>query len=134
VFLKNGLPEATDIMPFWPVLIAAVGLVIGLATLGYRVMVTIGNKITRLTPSRAFVMQLTTSTLTLTASFFALPLSTTHIVVGAIYGISTVDYFLEHVNTFQWKLIFSIALTWVCTIPFAAGFSICVYWLLTWLV
>jgi phosphate/sulfate permease len=69
--------------------------------------------ITKLTPARAFVSQLSTATITLTASLLGLPLSTTHIVVGCIYGISIID--TKSVKDLQWRLILGIVLSWVST-------------------
>jgi PiT family inorganic phosphate transporter len=119
-YMTDHLPTPDSSVPLWTTVITAVGLVFGLALLGYRVMITIGHKITKLTSSRAFVSQLTTSLITLTGSLLGLPLSSTHIVVGAVYGISIVD----GIRNFQWKLILGIIASWVVTIPAAATLSI----------
>lgn len=87
-------------------------LIFGLVALGYRVMKTVGFHITKLSPARAFVAQLSAATIILTCSLFGLPLSTTQIVVGCIYGINIVD--LTSIRDLNWKLALAIFSSWVC--------------------
>jgi phosphate/sulfate permease len=126
-YTNQALPNDTTSTEVWVTIITAIGLVIGLATLGYRVMLTIGDKITKLTPSRAFVAQLGTAFITLTASVLGLPLSTTHIIVGAVYGISIVD--MTSFRDLQWKMLLGIVLSWVITIPASSIMSLLVFML-----
>jgi phosphate/sulfate permease len=122
-FQTRKFPDQNSKTYLWITFITAIGLVFGLATLGYRVMRTIGNKITKLTPSRAFVSQLSTATITLTATLLGLPLSTTHIVVGCIYGLGIVDDY----KNLEWKLILGIILSWAVTIPASAIMTLIVF-------
>ena len=63
------------------------GIILGLATWGYRVMETIGKKITELTPSRGFAAELAAATTIVLASRLGIPVSTTHILVGSVLGV-----------------------------------------------
>ena len=78
---------AKSAVPGWVLLLGAVGIVIGLATYGWRVIATIGKGITELTPSRGFAAELATATTVVAASALGLPISTTHTLVGAVLGI-----------------------------------------------
>jgi len=73
-------------MPIWILLLGGVGIVVGLATYGYKVMRTIGTKITELTPTRGFCATMAAATVVL-ASRTGMPVSTTHIAVGAVMGV-----------------------------------------------
>lgn len=111
---------------WWCTIITAVGLVIGLSTLGYRVMRTLGTKIAKFTPARAYISQFCTAFITLTFSILGLPISTTHVVVGAIYGITFVDILTIKDVTWRslnFKLIIKILSSWALTLPLAALFS-----------
>ncbi|MEE4461723.1 inorganic phosphate transporter, partial [Azotobacter chroococcum] len=78
---------AKSAVPGWVLLLGAVGIVIGLATYGYKVIATIGKEITELTPSRGFAAELATASTVVGASAIGLPVSTTHTLVGAVLGI-----------------------------------------------
>ena len=95
---------------------------IGLVSLGYRVMSTVGSGITPLTSSRAFVVQFSTAFITLTFSGFGIPLSTTHIIVGAVIGISLADLKkFDDLKDLQWNMLSKIVMSWIVTIPAAAS-------------
>lgn len=74
-------------LPLWILVLGGGGIVLGLVTLGYRVMLTVGKKITELTPSRGFCAELAAATTVVIASRTGLPVSTTHILVGAVLGV-----------------------------------------------
>jgi PiT family inorganic phosphate transporter len=71
----------------WMLGLGGVGIVIGLATYGYKVMETVGKKITELTPSRGFAAELAAATTIVIASRAGIPVSTTHTLVGAVLGV-----------------------------------------------
>ncbi|MBA2663208.1 MAG: inorganic phosphate transporter [Bradymonadaceae bacterium] len=111
-------------VPTWVLLIGAVGIVVGLATYGYKVIETIGTKITEITPSRGFAAEFGAATTILVGSKLGLPLSTTHTVVGAVIGVG----FARGMNALNLRIIWSILKSWVYTIPVAAGLTIILYW------
>ena len=106
--------------PLWILFLGAAGIVIGLATLGYRVMKTIGEKIVKLTPSKGFAAQLAAALTVVLASQLDMPVSTTHTLVGAVIGIGIV----EGISTINVKSVNSIFLSWVITLPAGALLSI----------
>ena len=77
--------------PLWILFLGAIGIVVGLATLGYRVMKTIGENIVKLTPSKGFSAQLAAALTVVIASQLDMPVSTTHTLVGAVIGIGLVE-------------------------------------------
>ena len=107
-------------IPLWILFLGAAGIVIGLATLGYRVMKTIGEKIVKLTPSKGFAAQLAAALTVVLASQLDMPVSTTHTLVGAVIGIGLV----EGISTINVKSVNSIFLSWVITLPAGALLSI----------
>ena len=106
--------------PLWILFLGAAGIVIGLATLGYMVMKTIGEKIVKLTPSKGFAAQLAAALTVVLASQLDMPVSTTHTLVGAVIGIGLV----EGISTINLKSVNSIFLSWVITLPAGALLSI----------
>ncbi|MDG1654293.1 MAG: inorganic phosphate transporter, partial [Luminiphilus sp.] len=84
---SGGLIGAKAVMPWWVLAIGGVGIVVGLATYGWRVIQTIGKKITELTPSRGFAAELAAASTVVLASATGLPISTTHTLVGAVLGV-----------------------------------------------
>ena len=106
--------------PLWILFLGAAGIVLGLATLGYRVMKTIGEKIVKLTPSKGFSAQLAAALTVVIASQLDMPVSTTHTLVGAVIGIGLV----EGASTINFNSVRTIVLSWVVTLPAGALLSI----------
>ena len=106
--------------PLWILFLGAAGIVIGLATLGYRVMKTIGENIVKLTPSKGFSAQLAAALTVVIASQLDMPVSTTHTLVGAVIGIGLV----EGASSINFKSVRTIVLSWVVTLPAGAILSI----------
>ena len=80
--VTTGAVASNSAVPPWLLLVGAVGIVVGLATFGYRVMATIGRKITELTPSRGFAAEFAAASTVVVASGTGLPVSTTQTLVG----------------------------------------------------
>ncbi|MES2199129.1 MAG: inorganic phosphate transporter, partial [Chlamydiota bacterium] len=85
--IKNGAISEIAVIPSWLLAFGGIGIVLGLATWGWRVIETIGKKITELTPTRGFCAEFGAATTILVASKLGIPLSTTHCLVGAVLGI-----------------------------------------------
>ena len=100
-------------LPLWVLVLGGVGIVVGLATMGYRVMKTIGTKITELTPSRGYCATLAAATTVVLASRTGLPVSTTHIAVGAVIGVGLA----RGVGAIDLRVIGGIVLSWIITLP-----------------
>jgi len=100
-------------LPLWILALGGGGIVLGLATLGYRVMRTIGTKITELTPTRGFSAELAAAATVVLASRTGLPVSTTHILVGAVIGVGLA----RGVGAIDLRVIGKIIVSWVVTLP-----------------
>jgi PiT family inorganic phosphate transporter len=100
-------------LPLWILVLGGSGIVVGLATLGYRVMKTIGTKITELTPTRGFSAELAAAATVVLASRTGLPVSTTHILVGAVIGVGLA----RGMGAIDLRVIGKIIVSWVVTLP-----------------
>lgn len=117
---NEGQILAKSVMPSWILLVGGIGIVVGLATYGYKVMGTIGKKITELTPSRGFAAELGAATTVVIASGTGLPISTTHTLVGAVLGVGLA----RGMAALNLRVIGSIFVSWIVTLPAGAGLSI----------
>jgi len=106
--------------PTWLLFFGGFGIVVGLATFGWRVIDTIGRKITELTPTRGFCAEFGAATTILMATKLGLPISTTHCLVGAVLGVG----FARGLAALNLSIIRSIAFSWLVTVPSSAVFSI----------
>jgi len=123
---SGGSVEQSAGLPNWILLLGGVGIVMGLATLGYRVMQTIGQNITSLTPSRGYCATLAAAATVVVASRTGLPVSTTHIAVGAVIGVGLA----RGIGAIDLRVVGSIALSWVVTLPAGAGMAALVFFVL----
>lgn len=103
----------------WMLGLGGVGIVIGLATYGYRVMETVGKKITELTPSRGFAAELAAATTIVIASRAGIPVSTTHTLVGAVLGVGLA----RGIGALDLRVVGTIILSWVITLPTGAALA-----------
>lgn len=120
VINNAGAVAAKSTMPPWILLLGAAGIVAGLSMLGARVMATIGEKITHLTPSRGFSAELAAAGTVVIASGSGLPISTTHTLVGAVLGVGLA----QSLDSLDFKVVRDIAISWVVTLPAGAGLAI----------
>jgi PiT family inorganic phosphate transporter/sodium-dependent phosphate transporter len=116
---EMSIPETTSV-PMWVLGIGGVGIVIGLATWGWRVMQTVGKRITELTPSRGFCAEFAAALTILIASVYKLPISTTHTLVGAVLGVGLA----RGIGALNLNTIRDIIASWIITIPAGAGLAI----------
>jgi PiT family inorganic phosphate transporter len=124
-------------IPMWVMVVGAVGIVVGLALFGAKVIRTVGNKITKIDEIRAYCMALSAAITVIIASAMGLPVSSTHITVGAVFGVGLYREIsshrsrkkgkktekLEKRKLVRRKYIVSIALAWVVTVPASALLS-----------
>lgn len=118
--IQNGSVAAKSVMPSWILLLGGAGIVLGLATYGFKVIATVGKKITELTPSRGFAAELGAAGTVVLASGTGLPISTTHTLVGAILGVGLA----RGIGALNLRVIGTIAMSWVITLPAGAGLAI----------
>lgn len=113
IIQSGGAVAQESALPLWILVMGGAGIVVGLATLGYRVMQTIGTRITQLTPSRGFCATLAAAATVVLASRTGLPVSTTHIAVGAVIGVGLA----RGVGAIDLRVIGNIVISWVVTLP-----------------
>ena len=123
---QDAVVAAKATVPLWALALGGVGIIIGLATYGWRVMETVGKKITELTPSRGFCAEFGAATTIVLASKLALPISTTHTLVGAVLGVGLA----RGIGALNITTVRDIAISWVITIPAGALMAIAFYKLL----
>lgn len=127
--IQTGVIAKESPVPLWVLALGGIGIVIGLATYGHRVMATIGKKITSITPSRGFSAEFGAATTVLVCSKLGLPVSTTHTLVGAVIGIG----FARGIRSLDLRIIRDIGVSWVVTIPFTAIITVLLFLLMRWL-
>ncbi len=153
--------EAKVSVPFWVMMIGAAGLALGLFLFGPKLITTVGEKITRLNAPRAYCVALASAVTVLIATGFGLPVSSTHIAIGAIFGVGFLREFMENPNKKRLKpghklnktaedafkninvrlgrklvrrrFVVSIAAAWVITVPAAASVAATIFFVLQWL-
>lgn len=110
-------------VPLWVLALGGIGIAVGLATWGWRVIETIGRSITQLTPTRGFSAEIGAATTIVLASKLGLPISTTHTLVGAVLGVGLARG-ISAVNLYTVR---DIIISWIVTIPAGACLAVAFY-------
>lgn len=118
-----GLSGMKVPVPRWILALGGLGIAIGVATYGYRVMETVGKRITELTNTRGFTIDFSAATVVLVASWMGLPISTTHTVVGAVIGIGLA----RGVKAINKEVVRDIVISWFVTVPVAGLISAAIF-------
>jgi len=119
---NNSLPGKVSVS-IWFLVLGGVGIAVGLATFGYRVMRLVGTKVTEITPSRGVAADLSGMITVLACSKMGLPISTTHTLVGAIIGVGLA----RGIAGIDRKIVGSIFASWIITIPIGSGLTVLLY-------
>lgn len=122
--LTTGLFAVEAPIPTWTLALGGVGIVIGLATWGWRVIETIGKKITELTPSRGFAAEFAAALTIVLASRLGMPISTTHTLVGAVLGVG----FARGLEAINLAMTRDIIISWLVTVPIGALLAIILFY------
>jgi len=125
---NNTVPGKVPVN-IWFLVLGGLGIAVGLATFGYRVMRLVGTKVTEITPSRGVAADLSTMVTVLTCSKLGLPISTTHTLIGAIIGVGLA----RGITAINRKVVASIFTSWLVTIPVSAGLTVLFYLIAKWL-
>ncbi|XP_022151809.1 inorganic phosphate transporter 2-1, chloroplastic [Momordica charantia] len=125
--LHGSVGGAEIVIPIDVLAWGGFGIVAGLMIWGYRVIATIGKKITELTPTRGFAAEFAAASVVLIASKLGLPISATHTLVGAVMGVG----FARGLNNVRAETVREIVLSWAVTIPVGAFLSVFYTWILT---
>ncbi|WP_088329740.1 inorganic phosphate transporter [Lacimicrobium sp. SS2-24] len=126
VVQNNGQIASKAALAWWVLPLGAVGIVMGLALFGSRVIATIGKGITHLTPSRGFAAELAAATTVIIASGTGLPISTTQTLVGAVLGVGMA----RGIAALNLGVVRNIVISWVVTLPIGAALSIMFFFML----
>lgn len=115
---QNSVTDETYV-PTWLLLVGGIGIVIGLASFGRKVIQTVGQNITEITPTRGFAAEFGAALTILFGTIMGLPLSTTHVLVGAVIGVG----FARGISGINVVVIRRIARSWIITMPLTAAIS-----------
>lgn len=126
VNILYGKPIYGQSVSIWLLFLGGIGIIIGLATWGWRVIDTVGKKITELTPSRGFSAGFGAAVTIVLASKLGLPISTTHVLVGAVLGVG----FARGIGAINLDTIRDIVISWVVTVPAGAILSVLFFYIL----
>jgi len=121
--INDGTVAFKSQVPLWALALGGMGIVAGLATWGWRVMETVGRRITELTPSRGFTAEFAAAATIVLASKLGLPISTTHTLVGAVVGVGLA----RGMGALNLNTVRDIAISWVITVPAGAFFAMAFY-------
>ena len=124
--VDSGELSQKSALPIWILFVGGIGIVLGLAMYGRKVIETVGTKITELTPSRGFCCEVSAATTVVIASGIGMPISTTHTLVGAVLGVGMA----RGISALNLGVIRSIFMSWVITLPIGAGLAIVFFFLL----
>lgn len=124
--LSTGAIVAHAVVPTWALALGGFGIVVGLATWGWRVIETIGKKITELTPTRGFAAEFGAAMTILVASRLGLPISTTHTLVGSVIGVGLA----RGIGALDLTMTRDIVISWVVTVPLSAVITVAVFYIL----
>lgn len=114
--IKSGGFQQQIKIPLGLLVLGGAGIMIGMSTWGYKVIATVGRKITQLTNSRAFSIDFSAATSVLLASKLGMPVSTTHAVIGAVCGVGLA----RGLDAIDFRIVKKIIISWIATVPASA--------------
>jgi len=130
VNIYNGIEIGESVtIPLWVLVLGGFGIVLGISTWGYKVIYTIGSKITDITPTRGFSAELSTAFTVLVFSKLGMPISTSHVIVGSVLGVGIA----RGLATVDYRVVKNIIYSWLLTIPVAMAFSAGIFILIKWI-
>jgi PiT family inorganic phosphate transporter len=124
--VSSGELAQKSALPMWILFVGGVGIVLGLAMYGRKVIETVGTKITELTPSRGFCCEIAAATTVVLASGIGLPISTTHTLVGAVLGVGVA----RGITSLDLGVVRGIFMSWVVTLPIGGVLAIVFFFIL----
>jgi PiT family inorganic phosphate transporter len=115
-------------VPFWVVITCQAAMGLGTLVGGWRIVKTMGAKITRLTPVQGFCAETGGAITLFVATWLGIPVSTTHTITGAIVGVGAA----RRVSAVRWNIASSIVVAWIVTIPASAAMAALAYYMVGW--
>ena len=128
VLLFSRAPAGSEfVVPFWVVITCQAAIALGTLFGGWRIVHTMGSRITRLSPQQGFCAETGGAITLFLATGMGIPVSTTHTITGAIVGVGA----SRRMSAVRWNIAGRIVISWVVTIPAAGALSAGFYWLAT---
>ncbi|MBL8594667.1 MAG: inorganic phosphate transporter [Devosia sp.] len=125
---SQGMLGGSFHVPFWVVLSCQFAMALGTLLGGWRIVHTMGSKITRLTPMQGFCAETGGAITLFGATWLGIPVSTTHTITGAIVGVGAA----RRVSAVRWGIASNIVVAWVVTLPAAAAMAAATYYIASW--
>ncbi|HEV2629662.1 MAG TPA: inorganic phosphate transporter [Pseudolabrys sp.] len=125
LLFSQGRLGAHFYVPFWVVIACQIAMALGTLIGGWRIVRTMGSKITRLTPMQGFCAEAGGSLTLFGATWLGIPVSTTHTITGAIIGVGAA----RKVSAVRWSVANNIVVAWIITIPATAVIAALFYWI-----
>jgi len=127
LLIASGLSAAADPLPFWVVLACQAAMGLGTLLGGWRIVKTMGMRITKLRPVGGFCASASGATMLFLATGLGIPVSTTHTITGSIIGVGSAQKF----SAVRWGVAGNIVWAWLFTIPCSAFVAGLAWWLAT---
>ncbi|MEA2086238.1 MAG: inorganic phosphate transporter [Chloroflexota bacterium] len=124
--IYSGQTGLWDNIPWWVIILSALSISLGTAVGGWRVIRTLGLRVTTLRPIHGFAAQASAATVIEVASLFGIPVSTTHCISTAIMGVGAT----RRLSAVRWGVAGNIIAAWIITFPVCAGLGYLFAWLL----
>lgn len=125
---SQGMLGGSFHVPFWVVLSCQFAMAMGTLLGGWRIVHTMGSKITRLTPTQGFCAETGGAITLFGATWLGIPVSTTHTITGAIVGVGAA----RRVSAVRWGVASNIVVAWIVTLPAASTISAATYFVVSW--
>ncbi|MDQ8758353.1 anion permease [Sphingosinicella sp. LHD-64] len=125
LLFSQGLLGSEFYVPFWVVLSAQAAMGLGTLFGGWRIVHTMGSRITRLTPHQGFCAETGGAIMLFSATWLGIPVSTTHTITGCIMGVGAA----RRASAVRWGVAGNIVIAWIVTMPAAAIIGAAFYWL-----
>jgi PiT family inorganic phosphate transporter len=110
-------------VPFWVVITCQAAMALGTLVGGWRIVHTVGSRITRLTPAQGFCASTGGAIMLFAATYLGIPVSTTHTVTGSVIGVGAA----RKVSAVRWRVATDIVIAWIVTLPISAAVAACFY-------
>jgi PiT family inorganic phosphate transporter len=107
------LRTPTFTLPVWVITVCALTMAIGTAAGGWRIIRTLGHRMVKLQPVNGFAAETTAAVIIQVASYYGIPLSTTHVITASIMGVGAV----KRLSGVRWTVVERIIWAWVFTLP-----------------
>ena len=127
LLFANGILGDTFYVPTWTIFASYTVIALGTLLGGWKVINTLGMRITKLTPFGGFSAETSAGLTIIFATILGIPVSTTHTITGAIIGVGSV----KSVSAVRWGVAKNILWAWILTIPLSAGFAMLTYFIST---